>query len=173
MTDKMTDKQQRFRFMAKHINIKKTLLFGLAGLGLIFIFCIIFIVFIITRVDNKYTGEELFNAVNIHRKDIGVQELQLDINLCDNLVDRWKSIRDGDAHRGFEDWAAKEGLVEGGVAKNFKLLGEMYVTETTPNNAIAWWVGSPGHKLTLEKPELNVGCAYANDGTGVIIVAEK
>lgn len=125
------------------------------------------------KVDNHYTGEELFAAVNQHRKYVGVQELQLDINLCDNLVDRWKSIRENDAHRSFEDWASKEGLVEGGVAKNFKLLGEMYVTATNPDNAIAWWVGSPGHKLTLEKPELNVGCAYASDGTGVVIVAEK
>jgi len=148
-------------------------MFGLAGLGVIFIACVAFIIFIMNKVDNKYTGEELFAAVNQHRKSIGAQELQLDINLCDNLVDRWIAIRENDAHRKFEDWATKEGLVEGGVAKNFNLLGEMYVTATTPDNAIAWWVGSPGHKLTLEKPELNVGCAYASDGTGVVIVAEK
>lgn len=33
--------------------------------------------------------------------------------------------------------------------------------------------GSPGRKLTLEKPELNIGCAYASDGTGVVILVEK
>ena len=48
----------------------------------------------------------------------------------------------------------------------------MYVKDvSTPTNAINWWLGSPGHKSTLEMKEMKYGCAYASEGTGVVIMA--
>jgi len=154
--------------------IGKAILIILGSLGLIFIACVIYVIYIMNNVDNKFTGQELFDAVNEHRKSVGAQELQLDENLCDNLVERWLAIREpGNGHKGFEEWAETEGLVEGGLAKNYKLLGELYANGTQTYWLIDFWVGSPGHRTTLENPKLNVGCAYASDGTGVVIVAEK
>jgi hypothetical protein len=161
------------------LSIKKVVVFGLAGLGLIFVACIAFIAYILINVDNKYTGQELFNAVNTHRKSVGVQELQLDESLCDNLIERWLAIREPNAgHKGFETWAEGEGLTKDGAAvapySTKTGITELFIQNaTTPDWAISAWVGSPGHRVILEKPELNVGCAYANEGDGVLIVSEK
>jgi hypothetical protein len=156
----------------KKFSIKKILIGLLAFLGVGFIISAGLIFYFITQVDYKYTGEELFNAVNQHRTYVGVQELQIDENLCDNLVERWLAIREpNNGHKGFEEWLETEGIAEGGILANYDLVGELYVKDiSTPENAINWWLGSPGHKSTLEKEELNVGCAYASDGTGVVVV---
>lgn len=52
----------------------------MGSLGLVFIACVAFIAYIMTNVDNKYTGQDLFDAVNAHRRSVGVQELQIDDN---------------------------------------------------------------------------------------------
>lgn len=160
-------------------NIAKAVLIALAGLGVLFIGAVIFVFYIITNVDNKYTGDQLFSAVNEHRKSIGVQELQLEGDLCDNLVERWLSIREPNAgHKGFEAWAEGEGLTKDGVAVTpysaQSGITELFIQNaTTTEWALSAWKGSPGHKVILEKPELNVGCAYAHDGDGIVIMAEK
>lgn len=159
--------------------IGKIIVIILGGLGLVFIACVIFIAYIMTQVDNKYTGQDLFDAVNRHRKSIGVSELQMDGNLCDNLVERWMAVREpSNGHKGYEQWAEDEGLTKDGVAvepyKASSGITELYILNaTTTDWAISAWVGSPGHRTILEKSELNVGCGYAHDGTGVIIMAEK
>jgi hypothetical protein len=160
-------------------NIAKILFIFLAGLGVLFIGAVIFVFYLITNVDNKYTGDQLFSAVNEHRQSIGVQTLQLDEALCDNLVERWLSIREPNAgHKGFEAWAEGEGLTKDGVAvapySTTSGITELFIQNaTTTDWAINAWVGSPGHKVILEKPELNVGCSYAHDGDGIVIMAEK
>lgn len=50
-----------------------------------------------------YNGNDLLNAVNNHRKSLGIQEVKLSEGLCDNLVSRWKSIKEGKQHEGFEE----------------------------------------------------------------------
>ena len=165
--------------MSKKVSFKKILLWVLAGLGLLFIGAIAFIAYIITNVDNTYTGQDLFDAVNEHRRSVGVQELVLDDNLCDNLVERWLAIKEpNNGHKGFEDWAEGEGLTKDKVAvepyKTSSGITEIYIQNATQTYwAIDAWVGSPGHRLKLEKPEFNSGCAYAHEGTGVVIMAEK
>lgn len=160
-------------------NIAKLLLIALAGLGVLFIGASIFVFNIITNVDNKYTGDQLFVAVNEHRQSIGVQPLELDGALCDNLVERWLAIREPNAgHKGFEAWAEGEGLTKDGVAvapyATASGITELFIQNaTTTDWALQGWIGSPGHKVILEKPELNVGCAYAHDGDGIVIMAEK
>lgn len=161
------------------LNFKKILLWGLAGLGILFIGVLIWIAFLITKVDKQYTGQDLFDAINEHRKSIGVQELLLDGNLCDNLVERWLAVKEPNSgHKGFEEWAEGEGLTKDKVAVEPYKVGsgitELYIQNATQTYwAIDAWVGSPGHRLILEKPELNSGCAYAHEGTGVVIMAEK
>lgn len=142
----------------------------LAVFGVLGILAGILMFHFISNVDYKYTGEELFTAVNTYRTSVSVPALEMDARLCDNLVERWEAIRNpGNAHKGFEEWVQAEGIAD---EPKYGQIGEMYVVDiSTPQNAIAFWTGSPGHKSTLEMAELRYGCAYANDGTGVVILA--
>lgn len=157
--------------MKKKLSLKKTVLGGLAFLGILFLAAVAFVIYTIRNVDYKYTGEDLFEAVNAHREIVGVQKLELDPILCDNLVERYLAIKEpNNGHKGFTEW-----LTDEGINKNPKYgqIGELYITASTPENAISWWMGSPGHKSTLEMSTLKYGCAYASEGTGVVVVAEE
>ena len=148
----------------------------LAVIGVLGIAAAIFIGYFIAKVDYKYTGQQLFDAVNEYRVSKNLSSLETDPRLCDNLVERYLAIKEpGSGHKGFEEWLKSEGIKQDeNDNRYYGLIGEMYVKDiSTPENAIAWWLGSPGHKSTLERPELNKGCAYANDGTGVVIMAQS
>ena len=142
----------------------------LAIIGVLGIAAGAYIFYIIKNVDYKYTGEELFAAVNKYRTSQGIPTIKLDPTLCDNLVERYWAIKEpGNAHKKYEEWLKSEGISDN---PKYGVIGEMYVVDiSTPNNAINFWLGSPGHKSTLEIKELAYGCAYANDGTGVVIMA--
>lgn len=55
----------------------------------------------------------------------------------------------------------------------YKEIAELYIQASTPAEAIAFWSGSPGHKIQLENPKWTDGCAYANEGYGVVIMSVK
>lgn len=171
--------QSDLKKKTKKFPIGKVVAIILGSLGLLFIACVVFIAYIMTNVDNKYTGQELFDAVNEHRQSVNVQTLELDPALCDNLVERWQAIRNpGNAHKGFEEWVVSEGLGnEDGTLKppydGGHGIAELYASGTQTYWLIDFWTGSPGHKSSLENENFNAGCAYASDGTGVLIMAEK
>lgn len=162
----------------KNIKIGKLLLILLAGGGIILAIFFILLIYMVFNVDNKYTGQELFDAINEHREGVGVKKLEIDSKLCDNLVERWFAIREpGNGHKGFEEWAISEGIIVDGVMIEpyDKEVGmaELYANGTQTYWLIDFWTGSPGHKAALENPNYNVGCSYASDGTGVIIMAKR
>lgn len=148
----------------------KLLVIALSIFGLLSILAGAFIFYNIKYVDYKYTGEELFQAINSHREQKGLNILELDPKLCDNLVERYWAIKEsGNAHKGYEEWLKSEGIVDD---PKYGVIGEIYVVDvSTPQNAITWWSNSPGHRTTLEMQEMKYGCAYANDGAGVVIMA--
>ncbi len=148
----------------------KVIVIILAIFGVLGIIAGGFIVYFITKVDYKYNGEQLFAAVNEYRQSINLPVLTIEPKLCDNLVERWISIKEPySGHKGFEEWLKAEGI---DIDPKFGQIGELYVTGiSTPQNAINFWLGSPGHKSTLELPYMVYGCAYANDGAGVLIMA--
>ena len=45
------------------------------------------------RWGGSYTGNDLLNAVNTHRKSVGISEVRLSEGLCDNLVSRWQAVK--------------------------------------------------------------------------------
>lgn len=91
----------------------------------------------------NYTGNDLFNAVNAHRKSVGIQEVKLSEGLCDNLVSRWQAVKEGRQHEGFDEWVEQEGIQ---TNYGYKEIVELYVQASTPAEAIALWSGSPGTK---------------------------
>jgi hypothetical protein len=119
----------------------------------------------------NFNGQQLFDEINNYRQSKGINLLELDPILCDNLVDRWLAIKNPDnGHDGFEQWLKNEGIVDN---KKYGQIGELYISTVTAKDAINFWQGSPGHRSTLEMKSLVYGCAYANEGIGVVIVAEK
>ena len=142
----------------------------LAIFGVLGIVAGIYIFLIIRNVDYKYTGEEMFGAINEYRVSQNIPALELDPKLCDNLVERYWAVKEpANAHRGFEEWARAEGIADN---PKYGIIGEMFVVDvSTPDNAITWWLGSPGHKSTLEMREMAYGCVYASDGTVVVVMA--
>jgi hypothetical protein len=118
----------------------------------------------------SYTGQDLFSAVNSHRQSKGLSILKTGEGLCDNLVSRWKSVKDGKQHEGFEDWVKNEGIQ---TNFGYKQVVELYIQTSTPAEAISFWESSPGHEIELDNPRWTEGCAYANEGTGVLIMSYK
>ena len=124
----------------------------------------------VVRFGGSYTGYDLLNAVNTHRKSIGVQMVKISEGLCDNLVSRWKAVKEGRQHEGFEEWVKQEGIQ---TEYGYKEVTELYIQTSTPAEAISFWTGSPGHKIQLENPKWTDGCAYANEGYGVVVMGVK
>jgi hypothetical protein len=117
-----------------------------------------------------YTGQDLFSAVNTHRQSKGLGTLKTGEGLCDNLVSRWKSVKEGKQHEGFEDWVKQEGIQ---INYGYKQVVELYIQANTPAEAISFWESSPGHEIELDNSRWTDGCAYANEGTGVLIMSYK
>lgn len=116
-----------------------------------------------------YNGQQLFDAVNEYRVANGEPQLQLDQFICDNLVARYLKIKSGDVgHEGFEEWVKNEG-----IDQRFAPIAELYVKDVaTTKDAIEFWNGSPGHRLSA-LGDFTVGCAYANEGVGVLILGNS
>lgn len=118
----------------------------------------------------SYTGQEIFDSVNAHRVSIGSKPVVLGQGLCDNLVERWRKAKEGKFHEGFEEWVKAEGLQ---TQYGYGLVGEILVTANSPKEAIEWWRNSPGHRDTLERPDWEEACAYASEGTSVMVFGIK
>ncbi|QQG44419.1 MAG: hypothetical protein HYW86_00685 [Candidatus Roizmanbacteria bacterium] len=114
----------------------------------------------------NYTGQQLFDSMNEYRLANGKLELKLDPYICDNLVARYLKVKSGDVgHEGFEEWVKNEE-----IDKKFAPIAELYIKDTyTTKDAIDFWSGSPGHRLSL-LGDFSVGCAYANEGVGVAVL---
>lgn len=120
--------------------------------------------------EQSYTGQELFEEVNRYRVANGVTPLTLDMRLCDNLVSRYIKVhtQENEGHAGLEEWIKTEG-----IDKLYLPILELYTKNTfTTKEAVEFWATSPGHRLGLVLDEVSKGCAYADKGTGVLILGE-
>lgn len=117
----------------------------------------------------NYNGQQLFDAVNKYRITNGKSQLSLDPYICDNLVARYLKVKsDNVGHEGFEEWVKNEE-----IDKKFAPIAELYIKDTaTTKEAIDFWGGSPGHRLSL-LGDYSVGCAYANEGIEVLILGNS
>lgn len=118
----------------------------------------------------SYSGEDLFNAVNEYRQSNGLNPVVTGEGLCDNLVSRWKAVKEGKQHEGFEEWVKNEGIQ---TNYGYQQVVELYILANTPADAIAFWESSPGHEIELDNPKWTDGCAYASEGAGVLIMGYK
>ncbi len=117
-----------------------------------------------------YTGQDIFDAVNVYRKQNGVQEIKLDQALCNNLVSRWQTLSKPDTfgHHGLYEWYDQYVAPYG----NYRIY-EDFAGGNTPQEVIKSWEGSPGHRLSILEPKATVGCSYAHGGFAVIELGYK
>lgn len=117
------------------MKIKKIILIILSFFGVLFLISIGLIIYWIKFTDYKYTGDDLFKAVNEYRQSKNLSPLELDVNLCDNIVERWHSIKEGRRNQGFGEWLKKEGIYGN---QKYSQFAQLYVKDiSTPENAIA------------------------------------
>jgi uncharacterized protein YkwD len=119
---------------------------------------------------NVVTGEEVFNAVNLYRKENNLKQVVLENRLCDNLIQRWLDMKNPDnkyvGHAGFEKWIEKEGL-------NDYNLSEVYVTNIGSGaDAVKFWETSPGHNSAI-LGDYEYACSYANEHSAVMVFGNK
>jgi uncharacterized protein YkwD len=122
-----------------------------------------------------FSGQELFNGINEYRSEHNLPILKENSDLCNNLVERWLDVKNPEnGHEGFLEWAEnRKLLINGYPNKDFYYIGELYIVDAaSTDKAIDWWASSPGHRIALENPDFDVMCAYAAEGTGVVIVGD-
>ena len=122
------------------------------------------------RIGEGYTAFDILRVVNEHRKSNGINELKLSEELCDNIVSRWKAIKEGKQHEGFAEWVEKEGIQK---IYGYKDLVELYIIADSPKDALDFWLKSPSHKLQIENKKWKDVCVYSNEKITVMIMGYK
>lgn len=122
--------------------------------------------------NHVFTGQEFFDAINNYRELNGLKEIELYTPLCSGLVERWQVLKDPDTfgHQGFDEWLAK-------TDPEVKLYVSEVSSSGSENDTLDFvindLISSPGHRLAIEDPEATLGCAYAAQGTGVLVIAHE
>lgn len=117
----------------------------------------------------RYTGPELWEAVNKARIEHGVNPLSQRDILCTIAAIRLSQIRELgklDGHDGFQgvyDKYKDDSNMPNNVAE-FLISGY-----PTPDQAVSAWLDTLGHKKLITGGEYKWGCIYAQDGFSVAI----
>ncbi len=117
----------------------------------------------------SYTGPQLWEVVNKARVEHGVNQLSQRDILCTIAAIRLSQIRELgklDGHDGFQgvyDKYKDNPNMPNNVAE-FLISGY-----PTPDQAVAAWLDTLGHKKLITGGEYRWGCIYAQDGFGVAI----
>lgn len=125
----------------------------------------------VSTAQRSFTGQDVFDAVNKHRRDIGIQSLAIDQAACKFIVQRFFDIQKGletnDVHPGFDAFAFK-------LAKEspYVHVGEIYTFASSVDGTIQNWINSPPHRVTMERSKYNAGCAYSSDSASIVILLE-
>lgn len=117
-----------------------------------------------------FSGQDIWNAVNKYRVENNVKEVKLDDRYCTNLAQRWmdinKGLDEGTAHAKFEEWEHKY------IPRGY-YVAEDWASGNTVQEVMDTWIGSPGHRLSLLDPKIEIGCSYVNGHSAVIELGYK
>lgn len=119
-----------------------------------------------------YTGQEVLDSINQYRQEKELSKLEIDPDLCNNLIDRYLSLigesSQTEGHPGFDAWATVKT-----EQQNFELVGEVWSPAPTLELVMRDWKGSPGHNAAITRPEYNRGCTYAGEHGVVLVMGQK
>jgi uncharacterized protein YkwD len=121
----------------------------------------------------NWGGPELWEAVNTRRKELGVNALNKRDELCTIASIRVNDLLELgklDGHAGFGTLQERSDL--GWIFKEFGTVAEfLAVGGKTPEETVALWEHSLGHKILLTGGEFVWGCIYAQNTFAVAIAA--
>lgn len=119
-----------------------------------------------------YTGAELWQEIQKYRREHGVPEFKQDNTLCTIAsirVNQMIELGKLDNHQGFtplvDQFRQENRLTHTNVAENI-LSGHL-----TPQDAVAAWDGSLGHRALMRDGAYVFACTAANHGFAVLIAA--
>ena len=127
---------------------------------------------VLVQTTPNYTGQEIQDAVNAYRVKVGLKELKIDSDLCNNLYDRYAKMLSEDAlttgHPGFDEWADQKIKDYG-----YTLVGEVFSPDLTTEKVMTGWENSPGHNAAITNPKYTGVCTYAGERGVVVVMGAK
>lgn len=125
-------------------------------------------------VSSKITwgGPDLWEAINKRRVELGVNPLKQKDELCTIAAIRLNQILELgklDGHAGFEPTLERDDLKW--IAQKYNISEFLVSGYATPQDAVAAWENTLGHRKLLAGGEYVWGCVYAQNGFGVAIAA--
>ena len=120
----------------------------------------------------SWGGPDLWVAVNNRRVEFGVNPLRQKDELCTIAAIRLNQILDLgelDAHAGFEPTLNREDLKW--ISEKYNISEFLVSGYSTPQESVAAWENTLGHKKLLSGGEYVWGCIYAQNKFGVAIAA--
>jgi hypothetical protein len=118
-------------------------------------------------------GPALWEAVNKRRVEFGVNPLSQRDELCTIASIRLNQLLDSgklDGHEGFSKLPEQRPDLKW-IFDKYNLSEFLVSGATSPQDAVALWENSLGHKKLLSGGEYSFGCIYAQEGFGVAIAA--
>jgi len=122
----------------------------------------------------KWGGPDLWNAVNKRRVELGVNSLQQRDELCTIASIRLNELLDLgtlDSHEGFSKLSDERKDLQWIFEKYSTMAEFLAVGGDTPEETVALWENTLGHKKLLTGGEYVWGCIYAQDTFAVTITA--
>ncbi|KKR30610.1 hypothetical protein A2715_00290 [Candidatus Woesebacteria bacterium RIFCSPHIGHO2_01_FULL_39_32] len=119
-------------------------------------------------------GPELWEAVNKKRGELGVNPLQQRDELCTIASIRLNELLELgklDGHEGFSNMLERRSDLKWIFEKYSTLAEFLAVGGDTPEETVALWENTLGHKKLLEGGEFVWGCIYAQNTFAVAITA--
>jgi len=110
-----------------------------------------------------FTGYDIWNAANLYRESQDKQDMILDPYLCNNIAARVVNYEKTNSHDGLEEFKNQS------MPKVY-VLAEILNHGNSVDEIIKGWSGSPSHNILLLGKKR--GCAYANNGDAVILMAD-
>ena len=121
----------------------------------------------------KWTGPELWDAVNKRRIDLGVNPLSQRDEICTLASIRLNQLLELgklDGHQGFSEMPDKRPDLKW-IYEKYNLSEFLVSGADTPEEAVKLWEDTLGHKKLLTGGEYVWGCIYAQSSFGVAIAA--
>lgn len=119
------------------------------------------------------SGPALWEAVNKRRVEFGVNPLSQRDELCTIASIRLNQILETgklDGHEGFSKLPESRPDLKW-IFDKYNLSEFLVSGASSPQEAVALWENSLGHKKLLSGGEYSYGCIYAQEGFGVAIAA--
>lgn len=123
----------------------------------------------ILQQNNQLNEDKLLTLVNEYRKDLGLQAMSKDAQICGYARKRSIEIKDNWSHEGFQS-DRKKSVLYAQACPNCSHLGENLAKDIKVEEFILEaWKKSPTHNDNLISPNYNIACVQINENNYVAL----